>query len=108
CIARLLRLLMTRVRRVSDAELACLFRLHGCFDTRHSTLPNESENDKPATAMDLENELISLMSDGERSDSLGSTLAELQRVGGELRERLSTDMSRLVGQLAESGAVEDY
>jgi uncharacterized circularly permuted ATP-grasp superfamily protein/uncharacterized alpha-E superfamily protein len=104
CIARLLRLLMTRVRRVSDAELACLFRLHGCFDTRHSTLPK----DKPATAMDLENELISLMSDGERSDSLGSTLAELQRVGGELRERLSTDMSRLVGQLAESGAVEDY
>jgi uncharacterized alpha-E superfamily protein len=37
-----------------------------------------------------------------------STLSELQRVGTQLRERLSTDMSRLVGQLGESAAVEDY
>ena len=104
CIARLLRCMMSRVRRVGDAELACLFRLHSCFDSRDSTLPE----DKTPSAHDLEDELISLMSDGERSDSLVSTLAELQRVGNQLRERLSTDMSRLVGQLAESAAVEDY
>jgi len=104
CMARLLRCLMTRVRRSSGAELACLFRLHGCFDSKHSTLPK----DRPLTARDLEEELVSLMSDSERPDSLVSTLAEIQRVGGNLRERLSVDMSRLVGALAESSHTEKY
>jgi len=104
CIARLLRCLMTRVRRSSGAELACLFRLHACFDSHHATLPK----DRPPTARDLEDELISLMSDEERPDSLASTLAEVQRVGGNLRERLSADMSRLVVALAESGHTEKY
>jgi uncharacterized alpha-E superfamily protein len=103
-IARLLRCLMTRVRRVSDADLASLFRLHSCFDSKHSILPK----DRPATARDLEDELVSLMSDVKRPDSLVSTLSEVQRVGGNLRERLSADMSRLVVALAESGRTEAY
>src|ERR1700722_17614519 len=81
CIARLLRCLITRVRRSSGPELACLFRLHGCFDPQHSTLPK----DRPATARDLEDELMSLMSNIERPGSLASTLAEVQRVGGNVR-----------------------
>jgi len=103
-IARLLRCLMTRVRRVSDADLASLFRLHSCFDSQHSILPK----DRPATARDLEDELVSLMSNPKRPDSLASTLSEVQRVGGNLRERLSGDMSRLVVALAESGRIEEY
>jgi len=102
--ARLLRCMMSRVRRASDAELKCLFRLHGCFDSEESILPE----DRPATARDLEDELISLMSDPKRPDSLVSTLSEAQRVGGNVRDRLSTDFSRLVGQLAESARVEEY
>ena len=97
-IARLLRCLMTRVRRANGTELACLFRLHACLDSPHSTLPK----DRPATARDLEEELVSLMSDIERPDSLASALAEVHRVGGNVRERLSSDMSRLVVALAES------
>ncbi len=104
CIARLLRCLMTRVRRSTGAELSCLFRLHGCFDSQHGILPK----DRPATARELEDELVSLMSNAERPDSLASTLAEVQRVGGNLRERLSSDMSRLVVALAESGHTEEY
>ena len=103
-MARLLRCLMTRVRRSSKAELACLFRLHGCFDSQHSLLPK----DRLATERDLEDELISLMSDAERPDSLASTLAEVHRVGGNLRERLSADMSRLVVELADSAHTEEY
>ena len=38
-IARLLRCLMTRVRQARDTELACLFRLHSCFDSQHSPSP---------------------------------------------------------------------
>ena len=104
CIARLLRCLMTRVRRASGSELSCLLRLHACFNSRHGTLPEQ----RLATARDLEDELIRLMGDAERPDSLVSNLAQLQRVGGHLRERLSTDMFRLVGQLAGSALVEDY
>jgi uncharacterized circularly permuted ATP-grasp superfamily protein/uncharacterized alpha-E superfamily protein len=104
CIARLLRCMMTRVRRASGPELSCLFRLHECFDSQHSTLPK----DRPATPLDLENELISLMADAKRSDSLASNLAEVQRVGGQVRERLSEDMSRMLGQLAGSALIEDY
>jgi uncharacterized circularly permuted ATP-grasp superfamily protein/uncharacterized alpha-E superfamily protein len=103
-VARLLRCLMTRVRRASQAELACLFRLHGCFDSQHSILPK----DRPPTERDLEDELVSLMSSAERPDSLASTLAEVQRVGGNLRERLSVDLSRLVVELADSAHTEEY
>jgi uncharacterized circularly permuted ATP-grasp superfamily protein/uncharacterized alpha-E superfamily protein len=104
CIARLLRCLMLRVRRSSGAELNCLFRLHNCFDSPHSTLPK----DRRPTARDLEAELISLMSSAERPDSLASTLVEVQRVGGNLRERLSADMSRLVVALAQASDTEKY
>jgi len=103
-IARLLRCLMNRVRRANPTELACLFRLHGCFESPHSTLPK----DRPARASDLEEELVSLMCNAERTDSLASNLAELQRVGGNVRERLSGDMSRLVVALAESAHPENY
>jgi uncharacterized circularly permuted ATP-grasp superfamily protein/uncharacterized alpha-E superfamily protein len=103
-IARLLRCLMNRVRRANPTELACLFRLHGCFESPHSTLPK----DRPARASDLEEELVSLMCNAERTDSLASNLAELQRVGGNVRERLSADLSRLVVSLAESARPENY
>jgi len=104
CIARLLRCLMNRVRRANPTELACLFRLHGCFESPHSTLPK----DRPARASDLEDELVSLMCNVERTDSLASNLAELQRVGGNVRERLSADMSRLIVALPESARPENY
>jgi uncharacterized alpha-E superfamily protein len=103
-IARLLRCLMTRVRRASHNELVCLFRLHGCFDSPHSTLPK----DRLPNARDLEDELVSLMSNVERPDSLASNLAEVHRVGGNVRERLSADMSRLIVALADSARTEDY
>jgi uncharacterized circularly permuted ATP-grasp superfamily protein/uncharacterized alpha-E superfamily protein len=104
CIARLLRCLMTRVRRSRQAELNGLFRLHGCFDSHYSTLPAEG----PPNARALEEELISLMSDPKRPDSLAANLGEVLRVGGVLRERLSTDMSRLIVALSESAAIQDY
>jgi uncharacterized circularly permuted ATP-grasp superfamily protein/uncharacterized alpha-E superfamily protein len=102
--ARLLRTLITRVRRASEAELSCLLRLHSCLDTQRSTLPKK----RRATARELEEEVISLMTDAKRPDSLASTLAEVQRVGGVARERLSVDMTRLIGAISDSMQIEDY
>jgi uncharacterized circularly permuted ATP-grasp superfamily protein/uncharacterized alpha-E superfamily protein len=103
-IARLLRALISRVRRSSESELRCLIRLHACLDSRHSTLPKK----KQSSAQELEVELLSVMSDPERSDSRAANLAEVHRVGGSVRERLSSDMIRLIGQLTESIKVEEY
>jgi uncharacterized circularly permuted ATP-grasp superfamily protein/uncharacterized alpha-E superfamily protein len=103
-IARLLRTMISRVRRADEAELGCLVRLHGCLDSLHSKLPKK----RRPTALELETELISLMSDAKRPDSLVSTIAEVYRVGGTVRERLSADMTRLIGQLTESVQVEEY
>jgi uncharacterized circularly permuted ATP-grasp superfamily protein/uncharacterized alpha-E superfamily protein len=103
CKARLLRCMLTRVRRASEAELACLLQLHGCLETKHSKFPKG----RPPTAADLEKEIISFMADEKRPDSLLSTLGDVYRVGGNVRERLSMDMTRLVGQLAGAARVEE-
>ncbi len=99
CVARILRCITKRIRRAGRAELVCLFRLNACLESGRSTLPE----DRPATQKDLDTEITSLLGNEERGDSLASTLAELYRVGGNVRERLSQDMTRLIGQL--SGAL---
>jgi uncharacterized alpha-E superfamily protein len=105
-IARILRAMIPRVRRADDAELGCLIRLHGCLETRHSRLP-KAKNRRP-TSQELERELISVMTNLKRPDSLASTLVEVARVGGNVRERLSADMNFLIGQLREAVQIEEH
>ncbi len=100
-IARILRAIIPRASRADDADLGCLLRLHSCLETRHSKLPKPKDK-RPATLADLEQELISLVSDVKRGDSVASTLAEVSRIGGNVRERLSADMMFLIGQLRDS------
>jgi uncharacterized circularly permuted ATP-grasp superfamily protein/uncharacterized alpha-E superfamily protein len=98
--ARIIRSMVTRVRRADEAELGYLLRLHRCLKSRHSKLP-KAKNKRP-TLLQFEQELISLVTDVKRTDSLAFTLAEVSRVGGGVRERLSADMMILIGQLRES------
>ena len=102
-IARILRPMISRVRRADEAELGCIIRLHSCLESRHSKLPKAK--DRRPTPLELEQELISVMTDAKRPDSLASTLAEVSRVGGNVRERLSADMMFLIGQLRDSIAI---
>lgn len=103
-LARTLRTLISRVRRAGDAELECLKRLQSCLESPHSKLPKK----RSPTADELEAEILSLLSEARRPDSLISTLHEAERLGGTVRERLSADMMRLIGQLSQSVQVEDY
>jgi uncharacterized alpha-E superfamily protein len=103
-IARILRPMISRVRRAEEAELGCLIRLHSCLESRHSKLPKVK--DRRPTSLELEQEMISVMTDVKRPDSLASTLAEVCRVGGNVRERLSADMMFLIGQLRDSIQIE--
>jgi uncharacterized circularly permuted ATP-grasp superfamily protein/uncharacterized alpha-E superfamily protein len=99
-IARILRPLISRVRQAEKAELGCLLRLHSCLESRHSKLPKA--NKRSPTSLELEQEIISVMSDVKRPDSLASTLEEVIRIGGNVRERLSADMMSLIGQLRDA------
>jgi uncharacterized alpha-E superfamily protein len=99
-IARILRPMISRVPRADDAEFGCLIRLHSCLESRHSKLPKAK--DRRPTSLELEEEMISAMTDMKRPDSLASILVEVSRVGGNVRERLSADMMSLIGQLRDS------
>jgi uncharacterized circularly permuted ATP-grasp superfamily protein/uncharacterized alpha-E superfamily protein len=99
-IARILRPMISRVERAEDAEFDCLLRLHSCLESRHKKLP-KGKNRRP-TALEFEKELISFVTDVKRPDSLVSTLAEISRIGGNVRERLSADMMYLIGKLRNS------
>jgi uncharacterized circularly permuted ATP-grasp superfamily protein/uncharacterized alpha-E superfamily protein len=99
-VARILRAMIPRVRRAEEGEFACLLRLQGCLESRHSKLPKAKH--KRPTAMELEQEITSLLTDAKRPDSLICTLAEISRIGGTIRERLSSDMIYLLGQLRDS------
>ena len=99
-VARIVRSMISRVHRANPAELGCLIRLHGCLESRQSKLRKTKR--KPTTSLEFEQELISLISDSRRTDSLASTLTEVSRVGGSVRERLSSDMMSLIGKLRDS------
>src|SRR5580692_182312 len=85
--ARIARSMIPRVRRADAPELGCLIRLHSCLESRHSKLTRAMR--RHPTSLALEQELISLITDAKRADSLASTLQEVYRVGGSVRERLS-------------------
>ena len=94
-MARILRSLTPRVRRGVEAELGSLVGLHTGLGTYKSKLPKR----KPPTFAQFELEIRSLLTDPKRGDSLPSTLGEIARIGGNVRERLSADMMLLIGQL---------
>jgi uncharacterized circularly permuted ATP-grasp superfamily protein/uncharacterized alpha-E superfamily protein len=96
-MARILRSLVPRVRYAEEQELASLLCLHVGLGSPQSKLPKSKRT--RVTFAALEKEVLSMLTDMERSDSLPSTLSEVGRVGGNVRERLSTDMMLLIGQM---------
>jgi uncharacterized circularly permuted ATP-grasp superfamily protein/uncharacterized alpha-E superfamily protein len=97
CVARVLRTLVPKVHHAEDAELLSLLGLCGSLGWRQSKLSKPRRT--PATFAPLEREVFSMLTNTKRWDSLPSTLNEIARVGGNVRERLSADMSLLIGQL---------
>lgn len=95
--ARILRSMVPGVRHAEETELASLLSLHGSLGSPQSKLP-KSKRTRPTFAA-LEKEVFSMLTDTERWDSLPSTLGEVARVGGNVRERLSADMMQLIGQM---------
>ena len=98
--ARIVRSMIARARGAEPGEISVLVRLHKCLNSRHSKLP-KSKKRRP-TPLEFERELISVISDVKRTDSLAFILSEVSRVGNSVRERLSPDMMILIAQLRTS------
>ncbi len=96
-IARILRSMVSRVHHAEEGKLGNLLRLHSCLGLWRSTLPKSKRN--PATFAALKNEVLSMLTNAKRTSSLTSTLNEVARIGGKVRERLSADMMLLISQL---------
>ena len=96
-IARILRSMVPGVHRADQAAIPSLVRLHAGLRTYNSRIPKTRR--KTPTFPMLEKELLSMLTDAERSDSLPGVLAEVARIGGNVRERLSADMMLLIGKL---------
>jgi uncharacterized circularly permuted ATP-grasp superfamily protein/uncharacterized alpha-E superfamily protein len=98
--ARILRSLIPRIHLAEDAELASLACLSACLGTRSARIADRRRGRPSFNA--LRRELLSLLTDHKRTDSLAATLAEVSRIGDSVRERLSGDMMMLLGHLRVS------
>ena len=96
-IARILRSMVPRVRRAEESELGSLIRLHACLGLRRSRFTRI--NRKPKNFPALEKELLSMLTNTKRYSSLPCALEDVSRIGGNVRERLSSDMMLILGQL---------
>jgi uncharacterized circularly permuted ATP-grasp superfamily protein/uncharacterized alpha-E superfamily protein len=103
-VARILRSMVPRVECGEESELGSLLCLHRCLRSRHSKLP-KSKHQRPTFAA-LEKELLSMITDTRRSDSMPCILAEVSRIGGSVRERLSSDMMLLISQMRSSVQIQ--
>ncbi len=100
--ARILRSIIPRVHLGDQEELGSLICLADCLGSRAS----RTGKHRTASFGSLRKKLFSLLTDNKRGDSLPATLAEVSRIGGSVRERLSSDMMLLIGQLRDSMQTE--
>ena len=103
-VARILRSMVPRVECGEESELGSLLCLHRCLRSRHSKLPKSKR--QPPTFAALEKELLSMITETRRSDSMPCILAEVSRIGGSVRERLSSDMMLLISQMRGSVQIQ--
>jgi uncharacterized circularly permuted ATP-grasp superfamily protein/uncharacterized alpha-E superfamily protein len=98
--ARILRSLIPRIHLAEDAELVSLTCLAACLGRRSARIAGRRRG--PPSFNVLRRELLSLLTDHKRPDSLAATLAEVSRIADSVSERLSGDMMMLLGHLRVS------
>ncbi len=101
-LARILRCILTRLTGefgasgVSDWD--SLMRLYDCLDSPHSRLAEDDPQGHLDQWRDLEQEVLSLIFEEERSDSLNANLNRVARAAAHVRASLSGDTLRIVSK----------
>jgi uncharacterized circularly permuted ATP-grasp superfamily protein/uncharacterized alpha-E superfamily protein len=102
-LARVLRCILVRMTGESSAstpaEWTSLMKLHAYLESEHSRLEEDDPQGHLDLSRDFEQELLSLIFEEQRSDSLYSNLNRTSRAAASVRDRLSSDLVRVVSQL---------
>ncbi len=107
-LARMLRCMLGRLTRdsatVGSSEWDSLLAFHGCLETLNSRLVSDDPQGRLELAPldlaeDFGQELLSLIFEEQRHDSLHGNLNRASISAAQVRDRLSSDMLRVVSQL---------
>ena len=108
-LARVLRCILMRVSSEPEtsgsSQWDSLMGLYDCVESPHSRLATDDPQRHLDQTRDLEQEILSRIFEEQRADSLHATLARAGRAAAEVRERLSSDMLRVLSQLGSLGAL---
>jgi uncharacterized circularly permuted ATP-grasp superfamily protein/uncharacterized alpha-E superfamily protein len=110
-LARVLRCILMRLSGEAEAsgmsQWDSLMRLHECIQSPHSRLSSDDPQRHLDQTRDLEQEILSRIFEEQRADSLHAILARAGRAAAQVRERLSSDMLRVLSQLGSLGRASD-
>jgi uncharacterized circularly permuted ATP-grasp superfamily protein/uncharacterized alpha-E superfamily protein len=102
-LARVLRCILARLTGESGAsdtgEWDSLMKLHDSLETEDSRMEEDDPQGHLNPAADFEQEILSLIFEEDRRDSLFSNLNRVSRAAASVRDRLSSDLLRVVSQL---------
>jgi uncharacterized alpha-E superfamily protein len=102
-VARMLRCILIRLTgqlgTADGPEWESLTKISDCLESPHARLSKEDEPElHPDLLRDLEQEILSRIFEEQRSDSLTATLNRAGRSAAQVRDRLSSDLLRVVNQ----------
>jgi len=101
-LARVLRCILVRLTGEFGAsgtsEWDSLMTLYDCLASPHSRLSAEDPQGHLDQWLDLEQEILSLIFEEQRSDSLNAVLSRAARAAAHVRDSLSSDTLRIVSQ----------
>jgi uncharacterized alpha-E superfamily protein len=84
-----------------------LMRMYECLESPYSRLAKDDPQGHLDQQGDLEKELLSLIFEEQRSDSLNANLSRVTRAAAQVRDRLSSDLLRIVSQLGSLARASD-
>jgi uncharacterized alpha-E superfamily protein len=84
-----------------------LMKLYECLESPYSRLAKDDPQGHLDQQGDLEKEILSLIFEEQRSDSLNANLSRATRAVAQVRDRLSTDLLRIVSQLGSLARASD-
>ena len=103
-LARVVRCILVRLSGEAGgsrtAEWNSLMILHAYLESQNSRMEEDDKQGHLDISRDFEQEILSLIFEEQRSDSLFSNLNRTARAAASVRDRLSSDLLRVVSQLA--------
>jgi uncharacterized circularly permuted ATP-grasp superfamily protein/uncharacterized alpha-E superfamily protein len=110
-LARVLRCILVRLSGESgaskSAEWTSLMRLHTCLESENSRMEEDDPQGHLDLSRDFEQEILSLIFEEQRSDSLYSNMNRTSRASASVRDRLSSDLLRVVSHLGGLARIDN-